>query len=659
MSNGPLVIENLEQAQSLLHSLNDGTYEGDMTAALAALKAFSPALSSESPVSIEESRRRENPELYNLGRSMGLGTRGIAQGVAGLAGIVNDPFAYLLNLGVEAAGGPEEAFPPLRQGVSELLTEAGLPEAETKGERIAEAITEGGAAGLATMGIGSIPAIISKAPLMARILGHPLEFFGGASAGGGSSVAREAGAGTAGQIGAGLASALAIPTVAGAARFAQNVARTGLPGIAAAIPGVRGYTQSGRAAQVGEELVEKATDPQAAIRALEDTTGEVVYVGKAQHPTVQGAGEVVPGSVPTTGVASAGDVGLAAAEAGQRSVFPQIYGPRTSQQNAARRAYLESQIDELGDPAALRVVRDRETAAAREAAFSHEGLTDLTPVTQHIDNVLKGSAGERVAVKEALTWLKGRLAKISPEPRRLYELRKDINDIIKGKGTEGTSGWIAADSELIAVRKVLDDAIEKSAPGFKEYIAEYARLSNIARQSERMIEILLKSSKKTSLDSITGQEMISQSQFKNLIGGERARTGIRKVLTDEQLIVLDKIAADLDRGMSWMSPVVRAPGTTTPRDTLGNAIGEIFKGTIGQSAKIRLIMKPFSWIRQLSAGKRRDLMAEAMLDPKLAAMLMRDATVLDAQRLARGLYDKFVSLSTGASLAMASGDQEQ
>ena len=123
--------------------------------------------------------------------------------------------------------------------------------------------------------------------------------------------------------------------------------------------------------------------------------------------------------------------------------------------------------------------------------------------------------------------------------------------------------------------------------------------------------------------------------------------------------MLDKIAADLDRGMSWMSPVVRAPGTTTPRDTLGNAVGEIFKGTVGQSAKMRLIMKPLGWIRQLSAGKRRDLMAEAMLDPKLAAMLMRDATAMDAQRLARGLYDKFVSLSTGASLAMASGDQEQ
>lgn len=555
-------------------------------------------------------------EVAKWGRGAALAGRTVTQGVAGLAGIASDPVAYLMNKGLEAAGvDPRYRFPGFRAGISEQLTAMGVPEAETESERMVEAVGEGVTGGMLTMGLaGASTSLATKAPGLFNALTSWYEPVAAGGAGLGLGYAREKEWGPAGQMGAMVAGTILAPTgVASAKGTAGLIAR-----------GVDQFTAPGRARIVGKELTEIAHDPVVAAKALEE------------------APEIVPGSVPTMGVAS-GDMGLLGMEAGKRSVHPQIFGVRLSQQNSARRALLQDIIE--GDPTAMRAARDLEMKAAREAALAGEPLADVAPVIAHIDNILASPVGVRSAVKGALPWIKKELQAIKTDVRRLYELRKDISDVIKGKGGEGTKGWEVADKQLIEIRNTLDDVIEEVAPGFKKYIEEYARLSKLADQAERLTEIGQKGVV-AAIDPISGQRMLSQSKFQTLLTGEKAKTGFRKILTDDQLNVIDKISKDLDRAMTITSPHVKGPGS----NTVANLVGEAFKGGLGQSTKIRMWLKPLSWLGELTVARQRDLMIEAMLDPKLAAQLMRGATRIDIERMSISLAEKAAALGYGGTV---------
>jgi len=160
------------------------------------------------------------------------------------------------------------------------------------------------------------------------------------------------------------------------------------------------------------------------------------------------------------------------------------------------------------------------------------------------------------------------------------------------------------------------------------------------------------------IDPISGREIFSQAKFKNLLKREKGQTGIKDVLTDEQMHVLTKISNDLDRGMTIVSPQVRSPGSNTPRDTIATGIGSLISGVLIRNRTMRLVAGSLSWVGKLTKGQQNDLMIEAMLDPKLAAMLMRNATVRDANIASRALWDKFLSLSVGSIAGMAAhGDR--
>jgi hypothetical protein len=84
-----------------------------------------------------------------FGRGLALGGRSVAQGVGGLVGMFSDPIAAVQNalIGPQGAIYPvfEEGVQPLRDQVSNILTEFGVPEPLTVTERIIGAITEGAA----------------------------------------------------------------------------------------------------------------------------------------------------------------------------------------------------------------------------------------------------------------------------------------------------------------------------------------------------------------------------------------------------------------------------------------------------------------------------------------------------------------------------------
>ena len=77
---------------------------------------------------------------------------------------------------------------------------------------------------------------------------------------------------------------------------------------------------------------------------------------------------------------------------------------------------------------------------------------------------------------------------------------------------------------------------------------------------------------------------------------------------------------------------------------------------LANNRTMRLAGQVLSWVGKLTKAKQNELIIEAMLDPKLAAMLMRDATRIDSLRASRALWDKYVSLNMGAMIGMAASE---
>lgn len=138
-------------------------------------------------------------------RQLGLGARATAEGLAGLAGVITDPIAAVVNQFVP----PEKRLSTLQSVVSKILTDAGLPEPATTTERIVgktmESLAGGGGQVAAARGVAGAVAGPASRTVAERLAALPAaQLTGAAGAGAAAETAREQGAGPAGQLVAGL-----------------------------------------------------------------------------------------------------------------------------------------------------------------------------------------------------------------------------------------------------------------------------------------------------------------------------------------------------------------------------------------------------------------------------------------------------------------------
>lgn len=160
--------------------------------------------------SISENIQAPSP-TDDIERQIGLTGRAIAQGGAGLVGLAYDPIAAIQNLLI----GPEGLMPlssenvrPLREQVKEVLTSAGVPEADTATERVVGAVGEAMAAGGIQAKIAQVLTPIlsgTSSVVSSKLAAQPAQQVAGAGGGGaGAQIAAEAGGGPATQLVAGL-----------------------------------------------------------------------------------------------------------------------------------------------------------------------------------------------------------------------------------------------------------------------------------------------------------------------------------------------------------------------------------------------------------------------------------------------------------------------
>ena len=553
-----------------------------------------------------------------IGRQLGLTARAGVTGVAGLPLMVGEGLNALLNM---IAG--REVFPSPTRATQQLMTQAGLPEAQTARERVVQDIASGMA------GVGGTAAMLrplgqAVAPLTERL---GMQTAGAVGAAGAAGMGREEGAGPLGQLGlAALGGTIAPGTMATAASRGGR----------AAVEAVRPFTEAGREVIAGNVLRQLSAQPEAAIARA------------AQYePTI-------PGYRPTTAQATR-DVGLVAAETPIRALDTTgKFAAQASQANQARVNILDRMARDKDTLASAITKRDEVTDPLRESAFAKATITPeelqssvTSTVVKTIDDILASPAGARKPVVDAMNFSKQGLQR-GTTPERLYAVRQDLRDAAQGLLNSESAAYNLAKGQLEQVIRSIDDVLENSAPGYKDYLSKYAASSRGIERLEAVQDFRKRVLSTTPDIGRVGDFLISQPAFTRAI---RSLEDDPKLggLSRTQFSVLQRVGKDLDDGV--LARAAKSPGSDTFKNmSTANVIGGIVgKQIFGETSPfLNKVAAPLNWLYNGTDDAIREVLVDAMLDPKLAARLMQKATTATMEPISQELQRRAVTLGYGS-----------
>lgn len=581
-----------------------------------------------------EAPKPARPRSEELLRQLGLTARAGIEGVTSLPAMVaNVPYA-LADIGISLAQKAGANVPTLQQrGISatrsgQIISDIlGLPKPETEMERGVQSIAQamGGAAGSARMAEAAGRQLASPiARQVAQTLAtSPLaQTAAAATAASATEAVKEMGGGTGAQLAAGLLGGAMIP---GGGTAAQAVGR-------AAPEVVRPFTQAGREVITGNVLRQLATDADRAAEAAATYTPRVT------------------GYTPTTAQATR-DIGLISAEGPIRSMDTGQFGIQTAQANRARMAILDRLAKDKDALERAIAKRDEVTAPLREEAFAKANVTPETfqsgvtlTVNKTIDDILASDVGARSTVENTMRWAQQQVQR-GTTPQRLYEVRKDLRDASQGRLDKEGAAYSLAKGQLEQVIRSIDDALEAAAPGYKDYLQKYAASSRGIERLEAAQQFKSKVLTTTPDPSSMGDYLISQPSFVRAIRDAEKDTKLSKT----QLAVLRRLGEDLDSGV--LGRAVKVPGSDTFKNLstaniIGGIVGKQMFGEI--SPGVQKAAAPLNWLYNGTDDAIRQLLVEAMLDPKLASSLMKKASVSTVEPLSDELKKRAIAAGLGS-----------
>lgn len=562
----------------------------------------------------------------DFGRQLGLTGRAAVTGALSIPTMGADALTGLINL---LAG--RQVMQPTSQALQSLMTQAGVPTPKTSQERVVQDVTSAG------FGVAGPASIAKNLPAQAQ------EFFtkslgtqGAAATAGAlaSGAARESDVGPVGQT---LGALMGSISAGGAVGGAPVVARTSKEI-------VRPFTQAGREVITGNVLRNLASDAEQAIKS------GATYVPK------------IGGYTPTTAQATR-DLGLINAETALKGmdVTKGRFATQALEANQAQMAILNRLAKD--DDALTAAIKKREevTAPMREDAFANSTVTPETfqsgvalTVNKTIDDLLASPVGKRQTVISVLNDAKDDIARATT-PAELYEIRKDLRIAAQGlldksdRGGPTAGAYKAAKEPLNAVIRAVDDAIEAGATGYKDYLAKYAASSKGIERLEAAQQFKGKVLSTTPDPSRVNDYLISQPKFLNAIRAAEKETK----LSNTQLAVLKRVAEDLDTGV--LARATKPMGSDTFKNmstanVIGGMIGKQMFGDVPPA--LQKVSAPMNWLYNGTDDAIRELLVNAMLDPKLASTLMKKASVMTVEPLSRELQRKALALGYGAAFGL-------
>jgi hypothetical protein len=495
-------------------------------------------------------------------------------------------------------------------------------------QSIAQAM--GGAGSAARMAAAAAPRLASPtAQQTAQTLAQsPLaQVLAGGTAASATEAVKEMGGGTGAQLAAGLFGGAMIPGSAGGAQTVSRAAREI----------VRPGTEAGREVIAGNVLRSLASDAERAIMAAE------------------GYQQPIQGYRPTTAQATR-DIGLASAETPIRGLDQTgKFAQQQVEANRARRAILDRLAKDAGALEAAVQKRKDVTTPLREAAFAkvtvdpetfRSGLT-LT-ANKTINDILESETGARSAVEKAMSWAQGRLERAT-NVRRAYSVRQDLRDAAQGIYDKEEPALRLAKKEIETLIRAMDDTIESAAPGYKDYLDKYAKSSRGIERMEAAQEFRGRVMSTIPDPSNIGEYLISQPSFTRAIRAAAEDTKLSKT----QLAVLQRVSQDIDSGV--LARATKVPGSDTFKNLstaniIGGIVGKQMFGEVPPA--FAKVVAPMNWLYNGSDDAIRQLLVDAMLDPQLAAKMMRRATQATVEPLSEELKKKALAGGLGTAFGL-------
>lgn len=365
--------------------------------------------------SVQEPQAEQRGFVDELGRQLGLTVRAVAQNIAAIPAMVAQPLADVADMGLEAAGS-DFRFGNQAAGLSNLLTQAGLPEPENATERVVQ-----DAAGALTAG-GAVTKVAQNmsGPIARRIAESPgiqaaADIVGSTLAGG----AREAGLPGPVQAAVGIGGALAVPAAAGTAPAIRRGMAEGVdvlrqlrgertPGMVEEYAGTRLSRDAQRRLRSAERLGQQITpaealgDPilaarQGALGTSDEGARSLVDFGARRIADQEGAVSSLLDSVSTSGKSAAADVRATA-----QRVLKRQQDALSAQAAPIYKKAFESAIDNdtarqlLSDPLLARTAE-----AVRTSALYRTEIGDIAKKSDKL-SFRSGVASKQVGVSSGL-----------------------------------------------------------------------------------------------------------------------------------------------------------------------------------------------------------------------------------------------------------------
>jgi len=608
-----------------------GTIEFPMTATDEQIAAF---VNSTPPAQLRQiANAQPTAQPDTLARQAGLSARPMAQAAmtaGGMLPLAVDPLVNLFNL---AAG---TNVPTMTQATQTTLNRMGFPEPRTAQERVTQDVAQAG------YGVGGLANLAARAaPMVTSPIGQGLTQMLATNPRAQSSAALAATA-TGGLLREGeFSPGLQLAGALGAGMLAPGGPTLSTTQRALAAPSalVKPFTQQGREVMVGNVLRNLATDPDRAIANL------------------QQAQTTVPG-VRVTTAAGARDPGLAASETAIRALdqsgaFPSVL-------SANQQALMDSFRRLSGRPGSIERAETKRAAVTgpmREQAFANAPPVSVEPIAAAIQGITSNPATQRQTVDQAMGYVTDLLARrVDPEtgtinPMALYSVRKDITDAMAGKLSGDLANLRLARGQLGDLLPVIDATIESGAPGFNQYMQQFAKSSRPIDQM-RLLQSIESKVTTGQPNLMTGDTVLAASALRRQLAAKSEEIGAQ--LSPAAQRRLDNIINEINRGQAATAPGVKAPGSNTFQNmSMGNLIGRVFSESLADNTTLRTMTRPLDFLYKLPDQQVQQLLVESMLDPKLAAQMMSKASVMKVEPLAKSLRKKAEDLGYGSIIGAA------
>lgn len=231
--------------------------------------------------------------------------------------------------------------------------------------------------------------------------------------------------------------------------------------------------------------------------------------------------------------------------------------------NEKRQQFVESTIKSPVDVMNAKDARAAQAETDLAATWKNKTAADAQPVIDAANEIKASPDGRRPVVRNAIDAVTNELYgtddKLITDPEQLYGVRKHIDDLLSKEAGATDPKSIRAASNLQQLKVALDGVIEPAAPGFQQY------LKNFADASRPIDEMEVLQGHHSKLYDTQGRMQLSrvQGMMRNIVDSRMA-PGINpyKSISDETMQRLWALRDDLRRSASAQE-LARTPGSDT------------------------------------------------------------------------------------------------